>query len=286
MATSPTYDRRADTLGTIVALEHVNTTVPDQRLATLFYIAGLGFTRDPYLMVADENMWVNVGRQQFHLPTREPQVLRGHVGLVVPDLDALEARLERVAVKLQGTRFSFSRDEKSITAVSPWGNVLRCFAPQPCFGRMTLGMPYVAFDVPPGSAAGIQRFYAQIFGVTGHLSADRRLARIPMGPDQEVLFREADAPLPAYDRHHIAIYVSDFAGPHEKLLARGLITEESDAHQYRFQQLVDPDGGRPLFEIEHEVRSLRHPMWGRPFVNRNPDQSQRGYQPGRDAYAG
>ena len=285
MASPAAYDRNADALGTIVALEHVNTTVPDQRLATLFYVAGLGLTRDPYLMVDDENMWVNVGRQQFHLPTRGTQVLRGHVGLVIPDLDALDARLARVAPKLAGTQFTWTRDERSVTAVSPWGNVIRCYAPQPCFGRMTLGMPYVAFDVPPGAAAGIQRFYQAAYGVAGRLSADGRTARIPMGPDQEVLFRESEAPQSAYDRHHIAIYVSDFARPHAWLLARGLVTEESDAHQYRFQQLVDPEDGRPLFDIEHEVRSLRHPLWGRAFVNRNPDQTQRDYRPGGDTYS-
>ncbi len=280
------YDRRVDDLGCIVALEHVNTTVPDQRLAGLFYLAGLGFTRDPYMMVDDENMWVNVGRQQFHLPTRGEQVLRGHVGLVVPDLDALERRLARVATKLAGTRYTYSRDERCVSAVSPWGNVLRCYAPQPCFGAMTLGMPYVAFDVPAGTAAGIQRFYAQAFRVTGRLSEDGRTARIPVGPDQELLFRETDAPQPPYDRHHVAIYVSDFSGPHAFLLEHGLVTEESDAHQYRFQTLIDPDSGTPLFEIEHEVRSLRHPMWGREFVNRNPEQTQRGYVPGRDRFAG
>lgn len=280
------YDRRLDDLGSIVALEHVNTTVPDQRLATLFYIAGLGLTRDPYLMVDDENMWVNVGRQQFHLPSRAPQVLRGHVGLVVPDLDALERRLARVVPKLAGTRYAYERDPQSITAVSPWGNVLRCYAPQPCFGAMTLGMPYVAFDVPPGTAAGIRRFYAAAFRVQGTLSADGRTARVPVGPDQELLFRETDAPLAPYDRHHIAVYVSDFSGPHGYLLERGLVTEESDAHQYRFQTLIDPDSGAALFDIEHEVRSLRHPMWGRAFVNRNADQTQRDYAPGRDAYAG
>jgi hypothetical protein len=285
MAASP-YDRRIDDLGTIVALEHVNTTVPDQRIAGLFYLAGLGFTRDPYLMVDDENMWVNVGRQQFHLPNRSAQVLRGHVGLVVPDLDALERRLERVALKLSGTRYAYSRDEKCITTVSPWGNVIHCYAPQPCFGAMRLGRPYVAFDVPRGAAAGIQRFYARVFAVQGTLSDDGGTARIPVGPDQELLFRETDAPLPQYDRHHVAIYVSDFSGPHAFLLERGLITEESDAHQYRFQVLIDPENGAPLFEIEHEVRSLRHPLWGRAFVNRNPDQTQREYVPGRDAYAG
>ena len=44
------FDRAAEDLGNSIHFEHVNVTVPDQRLATLFYVAGLGLTRDPYLM--------------------------------------------------------------------------------------------------------------------------------------------------------------------------------------------------------------------------------------------
>ena len=33
-------------VGNIVLLEHVNLQVPDQSLASLFYIVGLGLTRD------------------------------------------------------------------------------------------------------------------------------------------------------------------------------------------------------------------------------------------------
>jgi hypothetical protein len=47
-ATKPNYDRTIEDLGSIVELGHVNVTVPDQTPATLFYIAGLGLTRDPY----------------------------------------------------------------------------------------------------------------------------------------------------------------------------------------------------------------------------------------------
>ena len=36
--------------GNIVSLEHVNLKQPDQRLATVFYVSGLGLTRDPYMM--------------------------------------------------------------------------------------------------------------------------------------------------------------------------------------------------------------------------------------------
>ena len=61
------FDRTAQNVGNIVLLEHVNFRVPDQQLATAFYVTGLGFTRDPYLMVGLDNMWINLGRSQFHL---------------------------------------------------------------------------------------------------------------------------------------------------------------------------------------------------------------------------
>ena len=67
-------------------------------------------------------------------------------------------------------------------------------------------------------------------------------------------------------------------------MERGLLTEESNQHQYRFQHIADPVTGRALFEIEHEVRSLRHPMHARPLVNRNPLQTNRAYVPGRDGW--
>ena len=41
------FDRTMEDLGNVVALEHLNIRVPDQRLATLFYVTGLGLPRDP-----------------------------------------------------------------------------------------------------------------------------------------------------------------------------------------------------------------------------------------------
>src|SRR5688572_14747289 len=129
------YDRTRQDLGNIVLLEHVNVCISDQRLATLFYISGLGFTRDPYLVTGIENMWINVGRHQFHLPSRGPQVLRGRVGLVVPDLAALETRLKKVAPLLAETRFAWERRDTLIEATCPWGNRYLCHAPAPRFGE-------------------------------------------------------------------------------------------------------------------------------------------------------
>jgi hypothetical protein len=286
MKQAKTYDRTAGDLGNIVALEHVNVTVPDQEKATLFYINGLGLTRDPYMMTGPANMWVNVGRSQFHLPTGKPQVLRGHIGIVVPpDADSLPRRLGRVREALAGTRFECQERDGFIEAVCPWGNRIRCYAPNKRFGPMALGIPYVEFDVPQGTADGIARFYSQIMGAQAAPLEDRegRFACITAGNGQNLFFRETDRPIPAYDQHHIQVYINDFSGPHRRLLAKGLITQESDPHQYRFQDIVDPDTGKVLFAIEHEVRSMRHPLYLRPLVNRNPAQSIMHYEPGSDA---
>ena len=86
MASGKLYDRAAEDVSNIIAMEHVNITVPDQAIATLFYVNGLGLTRDPYIDFGPSNVWINAGLQQFHLPTKKPQVIRGHVGLVVPCL--------------------------------------------------------------------------------------------------------------------------------------------------------------------------------------------------------
>src|SRR4030095_9382949 len=102
------YDRSAQDLANIVFLVHVNVRVPDQIIATRFYIQGLGLTRDPYIMIGTENMWANAGPSQFHLPTGAHNVYPGYVDLVVPDLGALRERLEEVRPKLEGTKFTFA----------------------------------------------------------------------------------------------------------------------------------------------------------------------------------
>jgi catechol 2,3-dioxygenase-like lactoylglutathione lyase family enzyme len=279
------FDRTAEDVGNIVSLEHVNVRVPDQAVATAFYIATLGLTRDPYMMTEIDNMWVNVGRSQFHLPTRGTDVLRGHNGLVIAHYDSLAARLKRGHPLLAGTRFAWKQRNDRIDATCPWGNRLRLYPPDGRFGPMTLGMPYVCFDVPKGAAEPIGRFYAEIIGAPATLDRfdDAPAAFVCAGPEQQLVFRETKGKLPPFDGHHIQVYIADFSGPHRRLAERGLITEESDAHQYRFQTIVDPASGVPVYELEHEVRSLRHPLRDRPLVNRNPAQRIMGYRPGHDA---
>ncbi|MDO9061301.1 MAG: hypothetical protein Q7U92_20080, partial [Bradyrhizobium sp.] len=197
------FDRAAEDLGNSIHLEHVNVQVPDQRLATLFYVTGLGLTRDPFLMVSDTNMWINVGRSQFHLPSGAPQVLRGHTGIVIAGREALLARLAAVAKKLDGTAFAFSEHNDYVEATCPWGNRVRCHEPDAArFGRITLGIPYVEFDVPVGTAKGIAAFYPEIMAIPAELkNGDGTVARAKMGKGQYLQFRETDRALPDYDGH-------------------------------------------------------------------------------------
>lgn len=281
------FNRAMEDMGNLVGLEHVNVRAPDQRLATMFYITGLGLTRDPYLVTGVTNMWVNVGRSQFHLPTGEPQVIRGRVGLVLPDVDAAVDRLEKLRKPLDGTCFDVKKRNNgagAVDTVCPWGNRIRLHRPGPQFGRMRLGMAYVELDVPAGTAEGIARFYNEVMGAPAGVkkAGKLKLAQAHVGPGQSLIFRETRAALPDYDGHHLQVYVADFSGPHERIKKHKLISEESDQYQYRFQDIFDPKDGTVLYRLEHEVRSMTHPLFARPMINRNPEQSNLAYAPGYD----
>ena len=101
--------------------------------------------------------------------------------------------------------------------------------------------------------------------------------------NQWLLFSETREALAPYDGHHIAVYVANFSHPYAELNRRGLISEDVRNHQFRFEDIIEPDTGNAVFFLEHEVRSLRHPMIDRFFVNRDPGQTQRQYRRGRDA---
>lgn len=278
------FDRAAEDLANVVSLEHVNVRVPDQRLATLFYITGLGLTRDPYLVTGVVNMWVNVGRSQFHLPTGKPQVLRGRIGLVVPDLKYLANSLKAVRAELKNTKFTYRSGNGYIDVTCPWGNKIRCHQANAKFGPTRLGMAYVLFNVPAGTANGVARFYREILDTAAKVKSFEKApaAHVAVGHHQQLIFRESKGRLPKYDGHHLQLYVNNFSQPHTKLLDRGLISEESNQHQYRFRQIVDLDSGDVLYPLEHEIRSMTHPLYARPLINRNPEQTNRAFAPGYD----
>jgi hypothetical protein len=278
-------DYLEEDVGNILSLEHVNLQVPDQALATVFYIVGLGLTRDPYLNVGLGNMWANIGEQQFHLPTRPAQRIAGHIGLVFPELASLQQRLSSAEALLKDTQFSWSATDDHIAVTCPWGNCFRCYAGTQAFGDMAQGLAYIEFSVPAGAAAVIANFYQTVLEAPARLdsSSANATAWVKIGRHQSLRFRESTETAAAYDGHHVAIYVANFSRPYRFLKDHGLIDEDVRNHQFRFKSLVDPDSARVVFLLEHEVRSFHHPMYQRSLVNRDPGQSQRNYRRGRDA---
>lgn len=280
------HDYTEEDVGNIVSLEHVNIQVPDQVIATLFYVVGLGLTRDPYLNVGLGNMWANVGEQQFHLPTRAAQKISGYLDLVMPDLQALRKRLSSVQTSLKDTQFSWFDNDDHVAVTCPWGNRFRCYESGPAFGEMAQGLAAVEFTVPEGTAAAIAGFYRNVLEAPADVETDsaHAVAHIKIGRNQSLCFRESKESIAPYDGHHIAIYVANFSRAYHFLKSRHLISEDVRNHQFRFQSIIEPDSGRSVFLLEHEVRSLHHPMFNRHFVNRDPAQSQRNYRRGRDAF--
>ena len=282
----PQYDRTTQDLGNIVEIGHVNVNITDQHLATHFYVTGLGLTRDPFINTGMRLMWVNVGTSQFHLPSGTPSVVAGTIGMVLPDRAALLARLGEVKKGLDGTNFAFRESNDGVEVVCPWGNRIRVHEPDADrFGRIVLGLPYIEFDVGPGTAERIARFYREILDAPADVveNGAGRKARVSVGQKRYFYFRETDAPQKPYDGHHVQISLANFSGPHRRLKELGLISREFNEFEYRFIDVIDLDTREVLFKMEHETRSQTHPMFGRPLVNRNPAQNNRDYKPGHDS---
>jgi len=281
------FNRAAENFGNITGLEHLNVEIPDQGLASDFYLMGLGFTRDPYLFPGTNNMWVNIGKNQIHMPAGPPLVFRGHIGIISPDRQALLDRLQGVKKQLKDTKFKFKEHNSYVAATCPWGNKIRLYEPdEERFGKINLGIPYVEFTVPEGTAERIARFYKEMLGALVQCkgNGDGKAAHITVGLKQQLIFRETDKKLKEFDGHHLQVYVADFGTPHDKLAKHDLITEESDRCQFRFEDIIDLDTGKVLFTLEHEIRSMTHPLYNRPLVNRNPSQTNRNYVLGGDAW--
>jgi hypothetical protein len=146
---------------------------------------------------------------------------------------------------------------------------------------MELGIHNLEMHIPEGTSGAIADFYRDVFATPA--LAEQGTARVAVGRNQTLRFVETAASIADYDRHHIAIYVADFSSPHQWLAERDRITEESDQHQYRFQVITDGTDAA-LVELEHEVRSLHHPMYARNLVNRNAGQHFFNFRRGREAF--
>ena len=175
---------------------------------------------------------------------------------------------------LAETKFDFRESNDGVETVCPWGNRIHVHAPdKDRFGRIVLGMPYIRFDVRPGTAERIARFYREVM----HAPADviengaGPQARVQVGDKQYLYFRETDAPEQPYDRHHVQIYIADFSGPYRRLMELGLITAESNEYEYRVQERHRPRQPRSAVH-----RRARDPQPDQSDVRPPAGQSQSG----------
>jgi catechol 2,3-dioxygenase-like lactoylglutathione lyase family enzyme len=268
MSSANIYDRKTQDVGNIVLFEHLNLKVPDFDIAIRFYVEGLCMTRDPFYMVGPVNMWLNSGDQQLHFQKGETQRFRGEVVLVVPELQYVADSLKKVEPYLSDSRFSWAEESHCIVASCPWGNRFRVYEHWDGFEKPR-GIPQLQADVPRNAGPAIARFYASVFNARIDVAAENAAeVMVTVGPGQSLCFKETDKEVAEFDGHHICVYLANLSPSYDWLLKRNLVTSEDNVFQYRFQKIVDPESDQTLYEIEHEVRSLHHPMFMRALVNR------------------
>eukprot|EP01121_Diplochlamys_sp_Union-15-3_P000207 TRINITY_DN10209_c0_g1_i1.p1 TRINITY_DN10209_c0_g1~~TRINITY_DN10209_c0_g1_i1.p1 ORF type:complete len:322 (+),score=42.09 TRINITY_DN10209_c0_g1_i1:51-968(+) len=283
-------------VGNILILEHINVEITDQRVATTFYVEGLGLTRDPYERITATIMWINIGLQQIHLvEAREPQVISGVIGLIVPDIERVIKTLAVVENKLKNTKFSWnimdskkfdleyipSSGSKILEVTCPWGNKFRVYS-NTLNIHGNLGLPYIELFCNPGTAKKIFEYFVEYFGAIGTLENDDTLARVWVGPWQQLIYRETKEPSP-YDGWHICFYVADFTERYHKFARENLLFHDhpfedtfrtiQEAYKWRqfrtkdFVDVKDPKGSA-IYQLHLEVRSVYHPFYRRTLVNR------------------
>ena len=243
---------------------------------------------------------MNIGSSQIHLPDGAAQHVPGVVGVLYPDLLTLELRLRNAYPKLRHTAFRYEHHPGShIDIICPYGNRFKVLEAdgldargvQPGPRSLGLGIAYIEYQVPFGTAKLISRFYQRIIGAHVTLEGGDyesepcvfgvlpQRAIVTAGPQQEIVFTETHAPA-ADTGHHIAIYVNHFSKTFEALNAAGLIwknpaypDERADTlelaveqAQFRFRDIIsledsdtDCTSRGVILQLEHEVRSIEHP---------------------------
>lgn len=139
-----------------------------------------------------------------------------------------------------------------------------------------MGVPYVQLLCAAGAAAGIGRFYREIFGVQAELRPinGNVACWVPIGADQWLVYEEAaDARSIPYNGYHVAIYVNGFVEAYERARNLGLVwnnprfpsltydtlMQALQHNEFRVLDMRDPESGFVVHTLEHEIRSLSHP---------------------------
>lgn len=252
--------------------------------------------------------WVNIGLQQLHMCIGEPEdsvqsMRNGILGMVYGDLKSVRCRLAEHGVPFEeesgdgrdacGSGLEFVGP--ALKLHSPTGVQIRIHSgtkllgpagaeeagcTQPGGPSLGVGIQYVEFMCPIGTAAAIARFYSQTMGIPAEVLGIA--CRVSISSGQFLLFRETSQKIPNYDNHHIAIYIGipskgdateSFTSMYQRCSQAGLVYNNprfpeltydtlEDAlkrSEFRVLSMVDPQSKCVVYTLEHEIRALTHP---------------------------
>ena len=268
---------RLPEIGGVLHLEHFNFEMLDHDIATIFFMNGLGLTRDPYRRADENNMGVNVGMQQFHLPRRGRKTppFYGEVGLVVPDIQLIRARLERLdrMHRFEGTAYQITAvGEKNLKLISPWGIPMRLWQAGVLPFQRPLGLAYVDIPVKHGKTGELVVFYQELLKTPYRQERlnGETAAIFTVGPHQYLRFRERD--LEDYNLYdfHVAYYVTNYNEVRDAAMKVGKLQGEGRGQVCFIEGPFDPVSGKSILKFQQEWRSVYHPDFMRPLVNRWP----------------
>ena len=279
-----TFDRAAEDLGNSIHIEHVNVQIPDQRIGDAV------LRRGPRAHARSLPMVVRQQHVDQCRPQPVPSADRPAAGAARPHRHrdprprGAARAPHRGAQEARRHALRFPRAQRLRRGDLPVGQSLpllraRRRALRPHRARLSLcRVRRAGRHARTASRHSIARWSTRR---PRWSNGDGTVARVTdrQGP-APVQFRETDRPQPEFDGHHIADLRDEFLRPAPP-------AERAQARQPGGQPVPVPlprhrrsRQRRPLFTIEHEVRSVSHPMFLRPLVNRNPTQTNRNYAAG------
>ena len=252
-----------------VSLEHVNINIPSlNETYRAFWEDGLGAVWDPRAIETNARtvasggsmgglVWANLGLQQVHMPTHEPdhpsQKVRGWIALDYASLDELKRRLDSIGVSYQALDDAGGAGA-ALLIRDPNGNEIRAAAQPPLSAApaggggtwygprevispadadgavlpggesVALGMRTVGFHVPIGAAPKICEFYSEMFQAgDSTVRLEDSVCSVRIGHHQSLVFEESAEEQEEYDGHHVAIYINDFLPSWRRFHDRGLV---------------------------------------------------------------
>jgi len=267
-------------------LDHLNINhAPDTHPSLLsFYRDTLGFTLDERKLGNVEagkgTVWVNAGANQLHLSEGKEaaQVVDGKVRLHVFS----EEKLRVIESKAKEKGFFSSSTETMLTVKCPYGNVFELFVgPADPRGSQpgsepsdtVAGMSEIELHVAsPEDLAGVERFYRTVFSCETRREGEEEALVVPFGPSQSLRFTLGPIENDDYEDGtgpHVSLYVRSLPSVWEEAERLGLVyvnprfkrkahtLEEAKSQcMFRVLWIVDPEDGRRIMRLEHEIRSM------------------------------